>query len=1356
MDRIDLTGSYTPDVSQSNQNAEALREHQLEVEKAAQLKQQLEQEALVESGEASGPTLEPSEVEQVYEKYQDDPNVEIIDGKPFYKKNSGGNIYAQSDEGTFAETADVITERLSAPGAGLASFVTKAIGLIPGFEKVRGAVPDFDDPVAQGVREVSEVVVPTLLGTGAVVGAGRAAGANMAMGANARRVAEIGAALGVDTAVSAIAMDDDDKSISQIMAEQFGMNTPISDYARSSPDANRNVQLAENLGLSALAELITAAVAARKTFTISSTGDELSDAAVSKIPQIDEANPIASSVDLHRAQEKTAVREEILQALEAKAAEVGNFPASIRQADDTITALEAGAKQVGPNVPALPQFDEFNPFIHRGADPHEKAVINIDANPTKAKVDRAAIMLNEGTAFGKPTPAATESFARKFMNAAEGTEKREVLEEFFDGWSPSVQAVIDDKPISAELIEQQMDKVVNATLGDSTTIDEYRELMEGMKNTVYRSHKFLGEEEWVASSRAFRRVFNTIYDPENLVSRGMMAAQAADNASSLASAAGILSRTGKDSTRQQQLLWDKMGLLAQEIRANQYIAGKSLELKKLVKNGNHPKVQQWFTEQGASLEAGLEAARQKGLQSVRTYKDIAEKNPEYLQPFLKVIEEVDGNVDTLEKLFRYGENNIAFLQKSFYDFLDPEIPSWFVQGLRGIVYNALLGGKAAFNAAKGNISGLLLKPASVFVGAARDFDVDGIQRAWHQYVGFSDAMGTASKMFVDNWRYAQNNPIHHLTRPDFQQKHFDNFEAMEMLAEAWKKQGPGTLEYGKFLMWNASKWMYGFNNSKYMKYGVNAMYALDGFLQSMLATAHARGIAYDTLVEQGIKNSADFSSKLDELQKVEYEKLFHTQGKLKGQLRDEAVIFQSKELALSLDNEMTKAISPIIARWPVLHTFLKFPRTGANAVALDWSFIPKPKIPIFKDVSKVSRLMNATSKEQKVNVLKEFGYSEYTETMFKALKSEYVGRQMIGGGLLTLAGMLAFNGQLTGAGNHDPNVQRKRIMMGTDDNYQLFGIDYRGFGPISQMFTIVGTLAQNHDKIEPADMEEFLKITAFAISMGPASQSFLTQLEPLVKMMNRDGSAWKRMIANEINAHIPGAGLRTMVSDAVDPGLKVVEESITDYLKNKNKFLFGRDLPDLRDIYSGERVRMETPLIAGLNRYNPFFKMNPSIEDWRIKLKDTKWNNLQKFYKVPGTTERINAIEQAFIQNYIADNEPLAAQIVQVLEDPRYMDPFNKTVEELRRVGADFDSVRLGATKLHQKLDEIHREAIDRAWFQLEKRYDEYGMIKRLTKTRDAATTRGDEKRTAELETKRQTIREQLVQKLRKERPDKQ
>ena len=375
---------------------------------------------------------------------------------------------------------------------------------------------------------------------------------------------------------------------------------------------------------------------------------------------------------------------------------------------------------------------------------------------------------------------------------------------------------------------------------------------------------------------------------------------------------------------------------------------------------------------------------------------------------------------------------------------------------------------------------------------------------------------------------------------------------------------------------------------------------------------------------------------------------------------------------------------------------------------------------------------------------------------YKALKSKYIGRQMAGGGIITLAGLAAFNGQLTGAGSHDQNVQRQRIRMGTDDNYQLFGIDYRGWGPVSQLLTIVGTLAQNHDKIEPADMEEFFKITQYAITMGPASQSFLTQLEPLIKLLNQDKGALNRFVSNEINAHIPYAGLRTMIGDLVDPSLKVIEESIADYLKNKNKFLFSRELPSLRDIYSGERVRMETPSIALNNRFNPFFKLNPSIEDWRIRLKDTGWDGLQNFYKWPGTTENVTPEERAFIQNYIADNEPLAAQIVQLLDDKRYMDPFNKTVAAMREAGADFDSVRLNNTKLYQRLDEIHTEARDRAFFELEKQYEEYGIIKRLTKTRDRAMNRSDATRSAALEQQRQTVREQLTNKLRQERPDKQ
>ena len=102
------------------------------------------------------------------------------------------------------------------------------------------------------------------------------------------------------------------------------------------------------------------------------------------------------------------------------------------------------------------------------------------------------------------------------------------------------------------------------------------------------------------------------------------------------------------------------------------------------------------------------------------------------------------------------------------------------------------------------------------------------------------------------------------------------------------------------------------------------------------------------------------------------------------------------------------------------------------------------------------------------------------------------------------------------------------------------------------------------------------------------------------------------------------------------------------------------------------------------------------------------------------------------------------------------MGPFNKTIEEMRAAGADFDSVRLNNTKLYQRLNEIHREAFGRAWFELEKQYEEYGIIKRLTKTRDRAMQQSNPERAAALEQQRQTVREQLTKKLRQERPDKQ
>ena len=49
-------------------------------------------------------------------------------------------------------------------------------------------------------------------------------------------------------------------------------------------------------------------------------------------------------------------------------------------------------------------------------------------------------------------------------------------------------------------------------------------------------------------------------------------------------------------------MFEKLELLASEIRANQYI-GKTLEYKKSVKNGDHPKVVAWMAEQADEFKA---------------------------------------------------------------------------------------------------------------------------------------------------------------------------------------------------------------------------------------------------------------------------------------------------------------------------------------------------------------------------------------------------------------------------------------------------------------------------------------------------------------------------------------------------------------------------------------------------------------------------------------------------------------------------------------------------------------------------------------------------------------------------------
>ena len=127
-------------------------------------------------GEKAGPTLEASEAEQTYAEYQDDPNIEVIDGKSYYKRDKSA-----ADVG-MDYTGDAIG-RMTAVGRGVLDTTMDTLGavasVVPWLKPLGEIDKAYDanfgrntetDPVKKIIRDISATVVPTLAIGGVVAG----------------------------------------------------------------------------------------------------------------------------------------------------------------------------------------------------------------------------------------------------------------------------------------------------------------------------------------------------------------------------------------------------------------------------------------------------------------------------------------------------------------------------------------------------------------------------------------------------------------------------------------------------------------------------------------------------------------------------------------------------------------------------------------------------------------------------------------------------------------------------------------------------------------------------------------------------------------------------------------------------------------------------------------------------------------------------------------------------------------------------------------------------------------------------------------------------------------------------------
>ena len=223
----------------------------------------------------------------------------------------------------------------------------------------------------------------------------------------------------------------------------------------------------------------------------------------------------------------------------------------------------------------------------------------------------------------------------------------------------------------------------------------------------------------------------------------------------------------------------------------------------------------------------------------------------------------------------------------------------------------------------------------------------------------------------DEWRFAVSNPEEAMSRGrgDLMQSKLDNYEVMEGMSEAWLQNG----QYGKVAMWNFSKALSWYNNNPFVRYGTNAMYSLDGFLKSMMASGTARAKAYDEVFQA--TNGAFDEVLFDQKQKELYSKAFDSSG----MLTDEAAKFASSELALNLDNEIVQRLEHLMEKVPFMRSLFMFPRTGVNALEFGWSF--NPVSGLGGAIGRVRKVMDAKTQEQIAEALAEHGM-EYSDEAF--------------------------------------------------------------------------------------------------------------------------------------------------------------------------------------------------------------------------------------------------------------------------------------------------------------------------------------------------------------------------------------
>ena len=664
------------------------------------------------------------------------------------------------------KAAHGIAETAAQPVLGVADFASDAVGLVPWLKPVDdwwdNNSPRATHPGHKLLRNASSIIIPTLAGGSWVVGGAKAAVAARAitLPKYAQTLGAIAAYTGVDTGVAMISSHSKtDDNMAGTLNNWLGWNIPWATRAGDDPDTRWKKNVFEAAGFAGSVELLGAALTygrKAKLFPRDAAAEEIINQKNVQLELFDD--PLTAAVEPRRVAREVAQDEEMVEALKAD------------------PAGEEG----------------YNAFVNDiGEDTAGKAVMNLEADPLAAKLHQAQMQSNVGSLNGRAAPVADEAFTKAFAKAIDGNERAQKLDDLFNRISPNFDAVVTNgaQPvrITAEEMNRSVDNLTQAIYGRDISFKEFEFIVDDMKSTIFNSNSFLDEESWVTASNAFKQAYDTLFDPNQMRASAMLTQQTADNITDAATAAKMLG-DNSDTSRQFRIMFDKLNLLDNEVRANDFIMKKALEYKKLVKTGNVDATVSWMNTQSKDFSRQLRKVRNNNSKFNDELFRIARQDPQYFRPLKEAFYATNGSVDELYKLKNVVNDNISLIKKGFLDG-NPEMPSLLVKQLHAARINSVLSGLSPLRAMVGNSMLTFTKPISVMVGAKLTGNQAVFKRAQSTFGGLGENFKRGLKVMQREWSLANQFPEEAMMRgrSDLRMAKMDKLDYMESMAEVWKK-----------------------------------------------------------------------------------------------------------------------------------------------------------------------------------------------------------------------------------------------------------------------------------------------------------------------------------------------------------------------------------------------------------------------------------------------------------------------------------------------------------------------------------------------------------------------------------------